>query len=104
MAAEDSRVDFGMAEALALGTLLLHRGRRPGQDGAEAGAQAEAGPGPGVADSDAAEKAAASMGLNYGAYAVRLSGQDSERGTFNHRNAVLYDCRTGARRGSLCVC
>ena len=40
------------------------------------------------------------MGLNYGAYAVRLSGQDCERGTFNHRNAVLYDHRTGARRAS----
>ena len=40
------------------------------------------------------------MGLNYGAYAVRVSGQDCERGTFNHRNAVLYDQRSGARRAS----
>lgn len=48
-------------------------------------------------DPDAEEQAAASMGLNLGAYAVRLSGQDCERGTFNHRNAVLYDQRTGAR-------
>lgn len=46
---------------------------------------------------DAEEQAAASMGLNLGAYAVRLTGQDCERGTFNHRNAVLYDQRTGAR-------
>ena len=48
-------------------------------------------------DPHAEEQAAASMGLNLGAYAVRLSGQDCERGTFNHRNAVLYDQRTGAR-------
>ncbi len=48
-------------------------------------------------DPDAEEQAAASMGLNLGAYAVRLTGQDCERGTFNHRNAVLYDQRTGAR-------
>jgi 2-oxoglutarate dehydrogenase E1 component len=28
---------------------------------------------------------------------VRLSGQDSERGTFTHRHAVLHDFETGAR-------
>jgi 2-oxoglutarate dehydrogenase E1 component len=28
---------------------------------------------------------------------VRLSGQDSARGTFSHRHAVLHDYRTGAR-------
>jgi 2-oxoglutarate dehydrogenase E1 component len=28
---------------------------------------------------------------------VRLSGQDSERGTFSHRHAVLHDARTGER-------
>ncbi|MBW8865495.1 MAG: 2-oxoglutarate dehydrogenase E1 component, partial [Verrucomicrobia bacterium] len=28
---------------------------------------------------------------------VRLSGQDSERGTFSHRHAVLHDYQTGAR-------
>ena len=28
---------------------------------------------------------------------VRLSGQDSERGTFSHRHAVLHDARTGRR-------
>jgi 2-oxoglutarate dehydrogenase E1 component len=28
-------------------------------------------------------------------YAVRLSGQDSERGTFSHRHAVLHDVKTG---------
>ncbi|HVP60403.1 MAG TPA: 2-oxoglutarate dehydrogenase E1 component [Myxococcaceae bacterium] len=27
---------------------------------------------------------------------VRLTGQDTERGTFGHRNAVLHDVRTGA--------
>jgi 2-oxoglutarate dehydrogenase E1 component len=45
-------IDWGFAEALAFGTLLL--------DGAP----------------------------------VRLSGQDSERGTFSHRHAVLYDIET----------
>ena len=29
--------------------------------------------------------------------AVRLSGQDTERGTFNHRHAVLHDARSGAQ-------
>lgn len=28
--------------------------------------------------------------------AIRLSGQDSERGTFSHRHAVLHDAETGA--------
>ncbi|MBK9713025.1 MAG: 2-oxoglutarate dehydrogenase E1 component [Kouleothrix sp.] len=28
---------------------------------------------------------------------IRLSGQDSERGTFSHRHAVLHDMHTGAR-------
>ena len=37
------------------------------------------------------------LGLNFGAYSVRLTGQDVERGTFNHRHAVLYDQRTAAR-------
>ncbi|MEP6756165.1 MAG: 2-oxoglutarate dehydrogenase E1 component [Chthonomonadales bacterium] len=33
--------------------------------------------------------------------AIRLSGQDSERGTFGHRNAVLHDPITGAKYCSL---
>ncbi len=32
---------------------------------------------------------------------VRLTGQDSERGTFSHRHAVLHDYQTGARYESL---
>ncbi|MEN9939127.1 MAG: hypothetical protein RLZZ387_5706 [Chloroflexota bacterium] len=32
---------------------------------------------------------------------IRLSGQDSERGTFSHRHAVLRDANTGARHCSL---
>ena len=47
-------IDWGFAEGLAFGSLLL--------DGSS----------------------------------VRLSGQDSGRGTFSHRHAVLYDTRTGA--------
>lgn len=39
----------------------------------------------------------AAMGLNKGHYHVRLTGQDVERGTFNHRQAVAYDQATGAR-------
>ena len=30
-------------------------------------------------------------------YTVRLSGQDSERGTFSHRHAVLHDVKTGEK-------
>jgi len=54
MAAGKRPLDWGMAEALALGTLALE-GRR-----------------------------------------VRLSGQDSRRGTFSHRHAVLFDQESGA--------
>ncbi len=49
---EDTGIDWGMAEALAFGSLLM-----------------EGTP-------------------------VRLSGQDSERGTFSHRHSVLYDNET----------
>jgi 2-oxoglutarate dehydrogenase E1 component len=52
---EGGKIDWGCAEALALGSLLLE----------------------GVP--------------------VRLTGQDSGRGTFSHRHAVLYDVDTGAR-------
>ncbi len=51
---EGGPIDWGFAEALAFGTLLL--------DGTP----------------------------------VRLSGQDSERGTFSHRHAVLHDAETDA--------
>ncbi len=50
---EDGTIDWGMAEALAIGSLLLE-GR-----------------------------------------SVRLSGQDSRRGTFGHRHAVIVDKATG---------
>ncbi|MCX8051587.1 MAG: multifunctional oxoglutarate decarboxylase/oxoglutarate dehydrogenase thiamine pyrophosphate-binding subunit/dihydrolipoyllysine-residue succinyltransferase subunit [Chlorobi bacterium] len=50
----DSMVSWGMAEALAFGSLLLEH--KP----------------------------------------IRLTGQDSERGTFNHRQAVLHDYETDA--------
>ncbi len=52
MAAGQRRLDYGMAEALAFGTLLA-------------------------------------QGVS-----IRLSGQDSERGTFNQRHAVLVDVET----------
>lgn len=50
---EEKKVDWGFAEALAFGTLLLE-------------------------------------GIT-----VRMSGQDTRRGTFSHRHAVLYDQETG---------
>jgi len=50
---EQDRVDWGLAEALALGTLLLE------------------------------------------GHHVRLSGQDTGRGTFSHRHAVLHDAEDG---------
>ncbi len=53
-ALDSGRIDWGHAEALAFGSLLL--------DGVS----------------------------------VRLSGQDAERGTFAHRNAVVHDVVTGA--------
>jgi 2-oxoglutarate dehydrogenase E1 component len=34
---------------------------------------------------------------------VRLSGQDTERGTFSHRHSVLHDARTGVRHASFDV-
>ena len=77
---DSSRVDFAMAEVLAFGTLALRRGVRPA----------------GVTPSDYFSMDP-SLGLNRGHYAVRLSGQDSERGTFNQRHAALYDQVTGER-------
>lgn len=69
-----------MAESLAFGTLALRRGVRSA----------------GVTPSDYFSKNP-SLGLNRGHYAVRLSGQDSERGTFNQRHAALYDQTSGER-------
>jgi len=55
MSRGEQKLDWGAAEALALGTLAVEGTR------------------------------------------VRLSGQDSERGTFSHRHAVLHDTETAAR-------
>ena len=45
----------------------------------------------------AAGEALALATLALSGHRVRLTGQDSERGTFSHRHAVLHDYRTGAR-------
>ena len=52
---EGDRIDWGLGEALAIGSLLLEKKN------------------------------------------VRLSGQDTERGTFSHRHAVLHDQQDGRR-------
>jgi len=59
-----------------------------------------------VADGGQPVDWAAAESLAYGSLAleghpVRLSGQDSQRGTFSHRHSVLHDARTGATHASL---
>ena len=49
----------------------------------------------------AAGEALAFASLTAEDYRVRLSGQDSERGTFSHRHAVLHDYETGEKYFSL---
>ena len=75
-----SRVDYAMAEALAFGCLALKQGAHP--PNSLGPLESSAGP---------------ASGLNRGQYAVRLSGQDSERGTFSQRHSVLYDQIDGKR-------
>lgn len=95
-----------MGEALALGTLAVFRSAGPKQQqhdssqlthrsAATLDASSAA-----ASYSDETSPESARAGLNYGAYAVRLSGQDSERGTFNQRHGVLYNQINGAR----CAC
>jgi 2-oxoglutarate dehydrogenase E1 component len=49
----------------------------------------------------AAAEALAFASLTAEDYRIRLSGQDSERGTFSHRHAVLHDYETGEKYLSL---
>src|ERR1051325_10029311 len=49
----------------------------------------------------AAAEALAFASLTAEGFRVRLSGQDSERGTFSHRHAVLHDYETGEKYFSL---
>jgi 2-oxoglutarate dehydrogenase E1 component len=65
-----------MVERLAKARLDMARGERP-------------------VDWSAAEALAFATLVTEG-HPVRLSGQDSQRGTFGHRHAVLHDQRTGA--------
>lgn len=48
-----------------------------------------------------AAEALAFASLAIEGYRVRLSGQDSERGTFSQRHALLHDCETGQRYSPL---
>ena len=69
-------INWALGEALAFGSLLHHF--RPCADGEGADELASADP----------------HMTEYGAHRgvwVRLSGQDSERGTFGHRHSVVYD-------------
>uniref|UniRef100_A0A061RGW0 2-oxoglutarate dehydrogenase E1 component n=1 Tax=Tetraselmis sp. GSL018 TaxID=582737 RepID=A0A061RGW0_9CHLO len=80
VAAPDSRVDMGMAEALAIGALVTH----PFSETTE-----------GYPEDWAAGQSDSERWLNTGTYGVRLVGQDVQRGTFNHRHMVLHDQVTG---------
>lgn len=60
----ESRVDWAMAEALALGSLALHQGPRPSAR---------------VTDEPKPDAADPSLGLNLGHYRIRLTGQDVRR-------------------------
>ncbi|KAK9810028.1 hypothetical protein WJX72_003602 [[Myrmecia] bisecta] len=113
---ENSRVDWAMAEALAFGTLMLHRGVRPPQASAPALAASAALDQHPTHDGDTRQVPALTLGtstlgeaavtlsktdpqagLNLGHYGIRLTGQDVERGTFDQRHSVLYDQQTGRR-------
>jgi 2-oxoglutarate dehydrogenase complex dehydrogenase (E1) component-like enzyme len=88
----DPRVDFATAEALAFGSLALHRGAEV------AGSPLAAAPvAPDASAEDDDGGAGGAGGLNEGAYAVRLAGQDAERGTFGQRHATLREAGTGRR-------
>jgi 2-oxoglutarate dehydrogenase E1 component len=49
-----------------------------------------------------AAEALALASLSTDGYRIRISGQDSERGTFSHRHSVLHDYETGKRYMPLC--
>ena len=99
LAGDGARVDFATAEALALGSLALHRDAVADDNGAPGAALSRR---PAATPTRAARgaalaDAAAASGLNAGAYGVRLVGQDAERGTFGQRHAVVRDEATGER-------
>eukprot|EP01147_Barroeca_monosierra_P005480 gene5480-7180_t len=71
----ESRIDWAMAELLAFGSLTLHEDVGPA----------------------ASDPNISITPLHFSHFRIRLSGQDSERGTFNQRHAAIYDCETAQR-------
>ena len=89
---EDARVDFATAEALAFGSLALKKKRNSKSKSVVSGGGSRA-----SRSNNNSDSSSAASGLNVGSYAIRLSGQDVERGTFDQRHAVLRDAATGRR-------
>ena len=88
---DTERVDWATAEALAFGTLLLHRSAGP-IERVRRHLSMERGNSP----ADSGDDDDPLMGLNYGAYRVRLSGQDSARGTFGQRHTIVRDVNSAS--------
>jgi len=89
---ETGEADMALAELLAFGALML-----PFSPDDSFGRIKREGDSLSLADTSDALKGTAELLTEYVEHPtvdVRLSGQDSERGTFNQRHAVIYDQRT----------
>jgi len=88
---EKGKVDMAMAEQLAFGCLMLPM--KPGDSFGRI-RRADDSDRSLAHTMDALQPHALTQYVDHPTVDVRLSGQDSERGTFNHRHAVLYDQTT----------